>query len=71
MAVPKGVPKPLIDDIASATRKVLADQSFVEKTLEPLGFDPLGETPEQFTVFLVKDRVAAEKKIRDSGVKLD
>lgn len=69
--MPKGVPKPIIDEIASATRKVLADQPFVEKTLEPFGFDPLGETPEQFAAFLVKDRVAAEKKIRDSGVKLD
>lgn len=71
LAVPKGVPKPIIDEIASATRKVLADQSFVEKTLDPFGFDPLGETPEQFAAFLVKDRAAAEKKIKEAGVKLD
>ncbi|MES2189941.1 MAG: tripartite tricarboxylate transporter substrate binding protein [Pseudomonadota bacterium] len=71
LTVPKGVPKPIIDEIASATRKVLADPSFVEKTLDPFGFDPLGETPEQFAAFLVKDRAAAEKKIRDSGAKLD
>lgn len=71
LTVPKGVPKPIIDEIASSTRKVLADPSFVEKTLEPFGFDPLGETPEQFAAFLVKDRAAAEKKIREAGVKLD
>ncbi|MES2510453.1 MAG: tripartite tricarboxylate transporter substrate binding protein [Pseudomonadota bacterium] len=71
LTVPKGVPKPVIDEIASATRKVLADQSFVEKTLDPYGFDPLGETPEQFAAFLVKDRALAEKKIKDSGAKLD
>lgn len=71
LTVPKGVPKPVIDEIASATRKVLADPSFVEKTLDPYGFDPLGETPEQFAAFLVKDRALAEKKIKDSGAKLD
>ncbi|MES1976989.1 MAG: tripartite tricarboxylate transporter substrate binding protein [Pseudomonadota bacterium] len=71
LTVPKGVPKPVIDQIASATRKVLADPSFVEKTLDPFGFDPLGETPEQFAAFLVKDRAAAEKKIKEAGVKLD
>jgi tripartite-type tricarboxylate transporter receptor subunit TctC len=71
LTVPKGVPKPIIDEIASSTRKVLADPSFVEKTLDPYGFDPLGETPEQFAAFLVKDRAAAEKKIKEAGVKLD
>ncbi len=71
LTVPKGVPKPVIDEIASATRKVMADQSFVEATLDPFGFDPMGETPEQFAAFLVKDRAAAEKKIRESGAKLD
>ena len=53
------------------TRKVLADQAFIEKTLDTFAFEPLGETPEQFAMFLKKDRAMAEKKIRDSGVQLD
>lgn len=71
LTVPKGVPKPIIDQIAAATRKVLADKEFTEKTLDVFGFDALGETPEQFAEFLKRDRASAEKKIRDSGVKLD
>ena len=71
LTVPKGTPKPVIDLIAASTRKVLSDQTFVEKTLDTFAFEPLGETPEQFAAFLVKDRAAAEKKIRDSGVILD
>lgn len=52
LTVPKGVPKPIIDQIADTTRKVLADQAFVEKTLDTFGFEPIGEMPEQFAEFL-------------------
>jgi tripartite-type tricarboxylate transporter receptor subunit TctC len=71
LTVPKGVPKPIIDQIAGATRTVLADQVFVEKTLDVFGMEPMGETPEQFAEFLKRDRKSAEKKIHDAGVKLD
>lgn len=49
----------------------LADQAFIEKTFDTFAFEPLGETPGQFAVFLKKDRAVAEKKIRNSGVQLD
>lgn len=68
---PKGIPKAIVDQIASDTRKVLADQTFVEKTLDVFGFDPIGETPEQFAEFLKRDRALAKKKIRDADVKFD
>jgi len=71
LAVPKGTPKTVIDEIASANRKALADPVFVEKTLDAFAFEPVGETPEQFAAFLVKDRAIEEKKIRDANVKLD
>lgn len=68
---PKGMPKAIIDQIAADTRKVLADQSFVEKTLDVFGFEPISETPEQFAEFLKRDRAMAEKKIRETAVVLD
>lgn len=71
LAVPKGTPKAVIDEINSATRKVVADPAFVEKTLDPFAFEPLSETPEQFAAFLVNDRKRAEKKVRDAGARLD
>lgn len=71
LTAPKGTPKPVIDQIAADTRKVLGDASFVEKTLDVFGFDPILETPEQFAEFLKRDRALAEKKIRDANVSLD
>lgn len=71
LTAPKGVPKAIVDQIAADTRKVLADQSFVEKTLDVFGFDPISETPEQFAEFLKRDRAMAEKKIRAANVSLD
>jgi tripartite-type tricarboxylate transporter receptor subunit TctC len=71
LTAPKGVPKAIVDQIASDTRKVLSDQVFVEKTLNVFGFDPISETPEQFAEFLKRDRALAEKKIRAANVSLD
>ena len=71
LTAPKGTPKAIIDQIARDTRKVLADQTFVEKTLDVFGFDPISETPEQFAEFLKRDRAMTEKKVRDADVKLD
>ncbi|MBI2729130.1 MAG: tripartite tricarboxylate transporter substrate binding protein [Polaromonas sp.] len=71
LAVPKGTPKRVIDEIASANRKVMADPAFVEKTLDPYAFEPLSETPEQFSRFLTNDRKQSEKKVREAGARLD
>ena len=71
LAVPKGTPKDIVDAIASAARKAVADPTYGEKTLEPFAYEPLSETPEQFATFLVSDREKAEKKIRDAGASLE
>ncbi|MES2510713.1 MAG: tripartite tricarboxylate transporter substrate binding protein [Pseudomonadota bacterium] len=71
LTVPKGTPKPVVDALVNANRKVLADPVFVEKTLDPYAFEPQAETPEQFAKFLVTDRKVAEKKVREAGARLD
>lgn len=68
---PKGMPKAIVEQIANDTHKVLSDASFVEKTLDIFGFEPVLETPDQFAAFLKRDRAMAEKKIRDAEVSLD
>ncbi len=71
LAVPKGTPRPIIDEIARAHRKVLSDREFVEKVLDTYAFEPISETPEEFAAFLVKERAKKQKDIREANVKLD
>ncbi len=44
---------------------------FREKYLTMLGFEPVGDTPEQFAAFLVNDRKVGAEKVKVSGAKLD
>lgn len=71
LAVPKGTPPRIVEQLSAATRKVVADSGFNEKTLEPSAFEPLAETPKEFAAFIRKDRTRAEKKIRDAGIKVN
>ncbi|MES2510714.1 MAG: tripartite tricarboxylate transporter substrate binding protein [Pseudomonadota bacterium] len=70
-AVPKGTPKNVIDAITSANRKVANDAEFIEKSLDPFGYEPVTETPEQFAKFLTDDRKVAQKRIREAGARLE
>jgi len=71
LAAPKGTPRAIVDNVANAVRNVMAQKSFVEKFYEPFSFDPLAESPEEFSAYLVKERVRAGKKIKDAGASLD
>ena len=44
---------------------------FKEKYLTQLGFEPDGDTPDQFAAFLVNDRKIGAEKVKVSGAKLD
>ena len=44
---------------------------FKTKYLQPLGFEAVGDTPEQFAAFLKGDRELGAQKVKVSGAKLD
>lgn len=71
LAAPKGTPRAIVDSIASATRKAMANRSFVEKYYDQFAFDPLAESPEEFAAYLVKERERAGRKIKAAGASLD
>ncbi len=71
LAAPKGTPRSIVDSIASATRKAMANKSFIEKYYDQFAFDPLAESPEEFSAYLVKERVRAGTKIKNAGASLD
>jgi tripartite-type tricarboxylate transporter receptor subunit TctC len=71
IAAPKGTPAAVARKFAQDATGIINSAEFKAKQLTALGFDPVGDTPEQFTAFLVNDRALAEKKVKVSGAKLD
>jgi tripartite-type tricarboxylate transporter receptor subunit TctC len=71
LAAPAGTPKDIVAKVAADAGRIVNTIPFRERFLNPLGFEPVGDAPEQFAAFLAKDRQAAEKKVKASGAKLD
>ena len=71
VAAPSGTPNEAVQKFASAASRIVNAPEFAEKYLVNLGFQPVGDTPEQFAAFLVTDRKAAADKVKASGAKLD
>ena len=71
VAAPKGTPAAAVKKFAEDASAVVNDAGFKAKYLTILGFEPVGDTPQEFAAFLVGDRELAEKKVKISGAKLD
>jgi tripartite-type tricarboxylate transporter receptor subunit TctC len=70
-AAPAGTAHAMLAKFAAESAKIVNTAEFREKFLNNLGFEPVGDTPEQFAAFLQKDREIAAKKVKASGAKLD
>jgi tripartite-type tricarboxylate transporter receptor subunit TctC len=71
LAAPAGTPRDRVAKLASEAAKIVKTAEFREKYLDNLGFEPVGDTPEQFASFLRQDRELAAKRVKASGAKLD
>jgi tripartite-type tricarboxylate transporter receptor subunit TctC len=71
VAAPKGTPAAAAHKFAKDASAIVNSSDFKAKYLTNLGFEAVGDTPEQFAAFLVQDRELAEKKVKISGTKLD
>jgi len=71
LAAPAGTPREMIARFAAESAKIVNAAEFKDKYLANLGFEAVGDTPEQFAAFLKQDRELAAKKVRASGAKLD
>jgi tripartite-type tricarboxylate transporter receptor subunit TctC len=66
-----GTPRPVVDKINGAVRKIFDEPSFRDKFLTPYLFESLVGPPEQFSHFLKDETERWGKVIRDAKVKLD
>lgn len=71
VAAPKGSPAAAVHKFAKDAGDIVRSAEFKQRYLTNLGFEAVGDTPEDFAGFLVQDRDLAEKKVKVSGAKLD
>ena len=71
VAAPAGTPRDIVTKFASEASHIVNSAEFKEKYLTQLGFEPVGDTPDQFAAFLVNDRKIGAEKVKVSGAKLD
>jgi tripartite-type tricarboxylate transporter receptor subunit TctC len=68
---PTGVPKPILDQIAAATRKIVADPEF-QRILITSGFDPvLDSGPEQTRAFVNEETARWTPIMKATGFKME
>ncbi len=68
VTVPTGTPKPIIQRLNAEIGKLLADKSFVDRTLVPLSISPIGGSPEDFANIMKRDRATTEKVAKTAGI---
>ena len=71
LAAPAGTPREMVAKFAADSAKIVNAPEFRERFLNNLGFEPVGDTPEQFAAYLRHDRELAAQKVKASGAKLD
>lgn len=71
VVAPKGTPADIASRFARDMSKIVNAADFKSKYLQPLGFEAVGDTPEQFAAFLTSDRELGAQKVKVSGAKLD
>ncbi|WP_411880301.1 Bug family tripartite tricarboxylate transporter substrate binding protein [Polaromonas sp. YR568] len=71
VVAPKGTPPEISARFARDMSKIINTAEFKTKYLQPLGFEAVGDTPEQFTAFLKTDRELGAQKVKVSGAKLE
>ena len=70
LSAPARTPKPIIDRLHSEVVKVLATPEIRDR-LQGLGAEPVGNTPEQYTAFIVAEIAKWGKVIRAAGLKAE
>ena len=68
---PAGVPQPIVEQIAEATRKVMADEEF-QKLLVASGFEPmLDSSPDATRQFIVEELERWTPIMKATGFKME
>ena len=70
LIAPAGTPREVIDKLAAATQKVLA-QATIKERLAGIGAEPMGGTPEQFGAYIREDFAKWSRIVKEANVKVE
>ena len=65
---PAGTPKPIVDKLAKEVANIVNDPAFLARHLTARSLEPAINTPEQFAEEINKDRVMAERVVKEAGL---
>lgn len=71
MTGPKGLPAPIAEKLAAASRKIVHEKEFREKNIDSFAYTPIGSSLSEFASYLAADRVLQEERVKTSGASLD
>ena len=69
--LPAGSPKEAVARIYQYTRKIIDEPEFRQKQLVDKGYDIVGSSPEEFTIFLKRDLENRGRAVKISGAKAE
>ena len=68
---PAGTPRGRVEELSRHLAAVIRSQTFHDRFIRLGGYDPAGNTPEEFRAFLAADRLRGEELVKLSGVKIE
>lgn len=68
LAVPRGTPQPIIDQIATDVASIIKDPSFDERYIKANGYTVIGGTPADFKAYLESAQGIFSKLVEESGL---
>ncbi len=71
VVAPKATPNDITQRLSKEISLIVNTTEFKAKYLQTLGFEAVGDTPEQFGAFMKIDRELGAQKVKISGAKLD
>ena len=69
--LPAGAAKSISEKIYSDSRKILEEPEFRQKQLVDKGYEVVGSSPDQFVLYLKKDRESRGRAVKISGAKAE
>jgi tripartite-type tricarboxylate transporter receptor subunit TctC len=69
--LPAGSPAEAVKRIFADTKKILDEPEFRQKQLVDKGYEVVGSSPDQFVLYLKKDRESRGRAVKISGAKAE